>query len=181
MGLWLHGTSLLGSGKAWGAGWIHRVQKTSFWGLEAEGLHCLNGYETSGTCPIYFLLPAPTPSGFLDFSVQNMFGLWLLITQHYSLASKALLLLCKAFCWCLLQKTNKQTWNKRRLLLFRVCTVERQLFRVTLFISSNFNEIILWFKNNTDLQCNYLQVCIKLYCCKHWYLKLRLKCNSESQ
>lgn len=56
-------------------------QKNLFWGLEAEGLCYLNGYVTSGTGPIYFLLPAPTPSESLYFSVQNMFELWLLITQ----------------------------------------------------------------------------------------------------
>lgn len=63
--------------------------KNLFSCLEAEGLCCLNGYETSGTRPIYFLFSALTPPGFLYSSAQNIFGLWLLISQCYNLASTA--------------------------------------------------------------------------------------------
>lgn len=50
--------------------------------------------------------PSSTPSGFLYFSVQRTFGLWLLMSLCYSLAQMALLPLCKAFCYCLLEKTE---------------------------------------------------------------------------
>lgn len=111
--------------------------KKLFWVLEVEGLHCLNGYETSGTCPIYFLLPAPTSSGFLYFSVQIMFGLWLLMSQHYNLVLMALLPLCKPFCWCLLQKTEV-------LILVSCLHIGIAAFwgQLHFLLSSKFNEII---------------------------------------
>lgn len=51
------------------------------------------------------------PLGFLYFSVQDTFGLWILMSKCYNLALMALRPLCKAFCRSLLEKPERHLFS----------------------------------------------------------------------
>jgi len=100
----------LGMGKPGGAEWSHRVQKTS---AELQRLEVCAVSVAVRLCrdlPQVFS-SSSTPSGFLSFFVQDTFGLWLLISQWYSLVLMALLPLPKAFCCCVLEKMGAHSFH----------------------------------------------------------------------